>query len=88
MYIHFKEIGNTERISSWKFKRLYNEIIKPTTSDNSLAPVLSYICNKKGVKFDGGCLKQIKVTFIDGTIGSIYIVHEIIFSDSNNSDLL
>ena len=45
-------------MSSWKSKGLSEKIIKPrTTSDNSLAPELSYIGNKTRVKFDGGCLK-------------------------------
>ena len=36
-----------------------DEIIKPpNTSDNSLAPALSYISNKIKVQFDGDCLKQ------------------------------
>ena len=44
MVLYFKKIGNTNRISSWKFKGMSDEIIKsPTTSDNSLAQALSYI---------------------------------------------
>ena len=58
MYRYFLNTGNTARISSWKSKGLSEKIIKPrTTSDNSLAPELSYIGNKTRVKFDGGCLK-------------------------------
>ena len=83
MYRYFKKIANTERNSSWKSKGLSDEIIKPPTiSDNSLAP--DYIGNKKIVKFDGGCLKQDRITFTHGTIVNIYIVYEISFSDSNN----
>ena len=86
MYRYFKRIGNTENISSWNSKGFSDEIIKPsTTSDNSLAPVLSNIGNKTRVKFDGGSLKQDKVTFTHVTIVNIYIVYEISFSDSNNS---
>ena len=86
MYRYFKKIGNTKCISSWKSKGLSDAIIKPpTTSDNSLAPALSYIGNKTRVKFDGGCLKQDKITFIHGTIVNIYIVYEISFSDSNKN---
>ena len=41
---YFKKIGNTDGILSWKSKGLSDENIKPpTTSDNSLAPALSYI---------------------------------------------
>ena len=79
-------IGNTERISWWNSKGFSDEIIKPSTSsDNSLAPVLSNIGNKTRVKFDGVSLKQDKVTFNHVTIVNIYIVYEISFSDSNNS---
>ena len=64
MYKSFKKIGNTDRVSSWKSKVFSDEIIKPsTTFDNSLPPVLGYICNKTRVKFDGGCLKQDKIIF-------------------------
>ena len=86
MYRYFKRTGNTERISWWNSKGFSDEIIKPSTSsDNSLAPVLSNIGNKTRVKFDGGSLKQDKVTFTHVTIVNIYIVYEISFSDSNNS---
>ena len=33
-------IVNTACISSWKSKGLSDEIIKPSTSDNSLSPVV------------------------------------------------
>ena len=52
-------ITNTEYISSWKSKGLSNESIKPlTTSDNNLAPALSYCGTKTREKFTGSCLKQ------------------------------
>ena len=64
MYRYFKENGNTDYISSCKSKELSDEIIKPpSTSDNSLAPALSYIGCKTTVKFDGDYLKQDKTTF-------------------------
>ena len=40
----------------------------PVTSDNILAPTLSYISVKTRVKFDAGCLKQEKITFTQGNI--------------------
>ena len=50
----FKNIGNTEGISSWKSKGLSDEFIRPpTTFGNSLAAGLSYTGNKTRVKFDG-----------------------------------
>ena len=40
---YFKVIANTDYVSSWKSKELSAEnITPPTTSDNSLAPTLSY----------------------------------------------
>ena len=77
MYRYFKNIGNTDHISSWKSIGLFDEIIKPpTTSDNSLAPALSYFGNKTRVKFDGSCLKQNKITFSHEETVNIYIVYE------------
>ena len=49
----------------------------PTTSDNSLAPLLSYIGVKTRVKFEGQCLKQDKIMFIHRETVNIYIVYEI-----------
>ena len=69
-----KKICNTDHISSWKSKGLPNESIKlRTTSDNSLAPALSYF----GTKFDVSCLKQDKITFTHGKTVNIYIVYKI-----------
>ena len=86
MYRYFEKIGNTERISSWTSRGLSDKIIKPpNTSDNSLAPALSYIGINTRAKFDRGCLKQDKITFTPGTILNIYSVYEISFSDSNNN---
>ena len=40
---YFKVIANTDYVSSWKSKGLSAETLKPpTTSDNSLTPVVSY----------------------------------------------
>ena len=42
MYKYFKVITNTDYISSWKYKGLSSKSIKPpTTSDNSLSPLLN-----------------------------------------------
>ena len=54
-------IANTDYVSSWKSKALSAKSIKtPTTSDNSLAPAVSYYGTKTRVKFTGSCLKQPK----------------------------
>ena len=59
MYRYFKKISNTDHISELKSKGLSDEIIKPpTTSNNSLAPALSYFGRKTRLKFNGSCLKQ------------------------------
>ena len=74
MYRYLKKIGNTDQILSWKSKGLSDETIKPpTTSDNSIAPALSYYRSKTIAKFTGSCLKQDKITY---THGKIYIVYE------------
>ena len=52
-------IVSTDYVSSWKFKGLSAEAIKPpATSDNSLTPALSYYGTKARVKFTESCLKQ------------------------------
>ena len=44
---YFKLTANTLYISSWKFKRLSAQTIKPpSTSDASLTPLIDYVCNK------------------------------------------
>ena len=57
---------NSNKVTTWKLKVLSNESINPpSTSNNSLNPVIGYIDNANiCVKFDGGCLKQDKVLFI------------------------
>ena len=46
-YRYFKMITNNDYISSWKFKGLSAESIKPpTTSDNSPTPELNYYGTK------------------------------------------
>ena len=58
---YLKVITNTDYVSSWKYKRLTAESIKPsTTCDNSLTPALNYYCTKTRVKFTAKCLKQPK----------------------------
>ena len=51
---YFKVIANTQYISSWKSKGLSAaSITPPATSDNSLAPALSYYGTKTRVKLMG-----------------------------------
>ena len=84
---YFKVITNTDYISSWKSKGLSAESIKPpTTSDNSLTPVLNYYGTKTRVKFTGSCLKQSRISYTHGKVVNIYIVYELGASSSHNND--
>ena len=78
---YFKKIagvGNSDYISSWKSKGLSNKKMNSiTTSDYSITSKLSHYGSKARVEFNGGCLKQDKVTYNHGTIVNIYIVYEI-----------
>ena len=83
---YFKKIGNIKIISSWKSKRLSNEVMKPfTTSNSSLSPTLEYAGKRMYVKFNGSFLKQDKTKFNHGKIVKIYIVYDI-YSNLNNFD--
>ena len=74
-------------VLSWQSKGISNENIKPpTTSDNSLNPILSYYGTKIRVQFIGSCLKQPKFTFTHKTVVNIYIVYELGGSSSHISD--
>ena len=75
---YFKNITNTDYISSWKSKGLSAESIKPpTTSDNSLTPALNFYGTKARVKFTGSWLKQPKISYTLGNVVNIYIVYEL-----------
>ena len=80
---YFTKISSTESISSWKFKGLSDEIIKPP--NNSLASTVKYTGKSMYVKFSGSCLKQNKITFNHGKTVNIYIVYDL-KSNLNNFD--
>ena len=64
-----------------------DESIKPpATSDNSLSPLIDYLGDKIRLKFNGGCLKQPKLTFTHGKTINIYIVYELGASSSFSDD--
>ena len=89
---YFKVTVNADFVLSWKSKGLSAEKIKPpTTSNNSLTPILNYYGTKTRVWFDGDCLKQDKVTFNHEKIANIFIVYEIIrianINGNRNSNL-
>ena len=84
---YFKVIANTDYVSLWKSKGLSGESITPlTTSDNSLAPALSYYGTKTRLKFNGSCLKQPNPSYTHGKTVNIYIVYELGASSSFNDD--
>ena len=83
---HFKKICNIGHISEWKSNSLSDEVIKPpTTSDSSLTSALNYVGNKIRLKFDGGYLKQYKITFTHGKIVNVYVFCAL-SSNLNNFD--
>ena len=47
------------------------------TNNHNISPNLDYYGTKTRVEFNGGCLKQDKVTFNHGKVVNIYIVYEI-----------
>ena len=84
---YLKVITNTDYVLSWTSKGLSNESIKPpTTSDNSLTPILNYYGTKTRVKFTGSCLKQPKISYTHGKVVNIYIVYELGASSSHVND--
>ena len=84
---YFKVITNTDYVSSWKCKGLSAESIKPpTTSVNSLTPILNYFSTKTRVKFAGSCLKQPQISYSHGKVVNIYIVFELGASSSHGND--
>ena len=69
---YFKVNDNTDFVSSWKSKGLSTETIKlPTTSYNSLTPIVSYYGTKTRVKFNGSCLKHPKISYTHGKVVNI-----------------
>ena len=83
----FKIIPNTKEVSSWKSKGLSAESINlPTTSDNSLTPLVSYYSAKTRVKLTGSCLKQSTISYTHGKVVNIYINYELGASTSRIND--
>ena len=84
---YFKVITNTDCVWLWKSKGLSAVSIKPpTTSDNSLTPVLNYYGTTTRVKLAGSCLKQQKISYTHGKVGNIYIVYELGAPSSHDKD--
>ena len=64
-YFKFVNINNEWYITSWQSKGLSSGSIKPpTTSNNSLNPLISYYnAQKITVKFTGSCLKLSTISY-------------------------
>ena len=57
----FRKIVNTDRISEWKSKGACLMKVSPDTSDNTLAPALSYFGNNARVNLIYVFYKKIKL---------------------------
>ena len=80
-------IANTDYVLSWKSKGLSAKTVKPpTTSDNSLAPVLKYYGTKARVKFIESCLQQPKLSYTHVKVVNIYITYKLGASSSHDND--
>ena len=77
-------MGNTNNISEWKSRVLSDEVIKPP--DNSLNQTLVYDNKRMYLEFNGGCLKQDKITYNHGKITNIYIVYELKSTFNNDAE--
>ena len=87
VYRYFKTVTNTNYISSWEPKGSSAESIKPpTTSDNSLNPIINYYSYNIRLKFTGSCLKQSKITYTHKKIVNIYIFYALSASNSHSDD--
>ena len=84
---YIKIITNTKYVSERKAKGLSDEIVKsPTTSNNSLVPLIDYYGYKIRVKFNGSILRQPKVSYTHEKAVNIYIVYELAGSSSHSDD--
>ena len=75
MLKYLKESVKTDDILEWKSKGFSDAVIKPP--DNTLAPTPGYDSTIMYLIFDGGCLKQDKVTYNHDKIVNIYIVYDL-----------
>ena len=80
-------ITTNDYVLSWKSKGLSAESIKPpSTSTNSLTPVLNYYGTKTRVRFTGSCLKHPKTSYTHRKVVNIYIASESGGSSSPKND--
>ena len=87
VHICVKIFTNTKCSSEWKCKGLSDETTKPpTTSNNSLPPLIDYYGYKIRVKFNVSILRQPKVSYTHEKAVNIYIVYELAGSSSHSDD--
>ena len=84
MLKYLKESIKTDDIFEWKSKGFSDAVIKPP--DNTLAPTPGYDSKWMYLIFDGGCLKQDKVTYNHNKIVNIYIVYDLKSTTNYNPD--
>ena len=82
---YLKKISGLLKVSEFRSKGIYNEVIKPP--NNMLAPKMGLEERSMHLKFDGSCLKTTKKYFYFPTLIelNIYIVYEL-DSNLNNFD--
>ena len=83
---YLKRIGGSLKISEFRSKGIYNEVIKPP--NNALAPEMGPGKRYMHLKFDGSCLKTTEKYFHYPSLTelNIYILYEL-DSNLNNFDL-
>ena len=86
MYRYFKAFSITQYAEYVSDGNLNDYLMKVLRRLLRLIITLSYHNTKIRVKFNGGCLKQPKISYTHGTIVNIYIVYELGASGSNDND--
>ena len=86
MYRYFKAFSIIQYVEYVSDENLKDYLMKVLRRLLRLITTLSYHDIKIRVKFNGGCLKQPKISYTHGTIVNIYIVYELGASSSSNND--
>ena len=83
---YLKTISGSLKISEFRSKGIYNEVIKPP--NNAIAPQIGLEGRNMHLKFDGSCLKTTEKYFFHPSLTelNIYTVYEL-NSNLNNFDL-
>ena len=86
MYRYFKAFSIIQYVEYVSDENLKDYLMKVLRRLLRLITTLSYHDIKIRVKFNGGCLKQPKISYTHGTIVNIYIAYELGASSSNIND--